>query len=115
MLESPGIPGRFNPVRPVRIQRLQVLMAFFDDQLLEGRFLGVFQTNHDVAAADRGDLGIHEDELAVVELGFHALTAHPQDKRVRAAPDRAREQILGVAECEVAGDFGQFAGLHPGD
>ena len=30
-----------DPVRPVRIQGLKVLMAFFDDQLLEGRFLGV--------------------------------------------------------------------------
>ena len=47
-------------VWPLRIQRLEILAAPFDDKLLEGGFCGVFNHHDHVLSTDCIDMGVHE-------------------------------------------------------
>ena len=76
-------------VWPFWIQRLEVLTAPLDDKLLEGGFFSVFKHHDDILSTDRIDVGVHEDQITVVELGFHTDAVHPQDIGVLATFNRA--------------------------
>lgn len=56
-----------DPLRPVGVHSLQVLPVALDDQLLEGRFVRIFQANDDVSAAEWRSLGVDEDRSARFE------------------------------------------------
>lgn len=76
-------------VWPFRIQRLEILTAPLDDKLLEGGFRGVFNHYDHVPSIDRIGMGIHEDQIIIVESGLHTDAVHAQDKGVLAAFYRA--------------------------
>ena len=76
-------------VWPLRIQRLEVLTAPLNNKLLEGGFCFVFSHHDDVLSTDRIDVGIHKDQITVVELGLHDDAVHPQDIGVLATFNRA--------------------------
>ena len=78
-----------DPVWPFRVQGLQVLTAFLDNKLFEGGLCGVFNHDDHILSMDRIDMRIHEDQVAIMELGFHADTAYAQDVRIVAATDGA--------------------------
>ena len=80
-------------VRPIRIQRLEILAPALDDELLEGCLRCVFQHHDDIFSMDRLDVGVDEDQIAVVELGLHADTVQTQDISLRTAFDRAGEEF----------------------
>ena len=78
-----------NAIGPLRIQGLEILSATLDDELFEGGFFTLFQHHHHIPATDRFDMRIDEDQVTIVEAGFHADPVHTQDKGVLTACDRA--------------------------
>ena len=75
-------------VWPLWIQCLEILTAPLDDKLLEGGFRRVFNHDDHIFSIDRIDMGVDEDQVAIVELGFHADAEHAQDIGVLAAINR---------------------------
>jgi len=69
-------------------------MPALDDQLFESRFRGVFEYDDHVFTADRLDMGVDEDEVAVMELGLHADAVDAQDIGVLTAGYRAGKQFI---------------------
>jgi hypothetical protein len=100
MLNFCYIPCMMRIPEKIRLKNLELLIA---------------EAGSAAKLADRVGMRIHEDQVSIMELGFHADAAYAQDIRIIAATDRAGQQLLTVLGLVTFGDFHPFASLYPGD
>ena len=78
-------------IRPIRIERFEILLTFLQNQLLERHLIGLFQSHDDKLAVTDRCQWIDENLFALTEFWFHAGATHAQHKGFLATFDRAEQ------------------------
>ena len=113
----PSVWGKIDDLSlPARIQRSEVAALAIDDELFERYFIALIETYHDGFALFSGNIRIHENDVAILVIGFHGFADNTQRKGLGAATSCWEcYPILSVSRQIVVHGFHKHSCLNQGD